>query len=226
MLVGLSLPENKRAPHCPRAFCPRGSSAEDRGWCFAWSGDVEHRSCSDPKGFPPELHRWAGGGKIGQLPLPSHQHQLPQPNYAVAFRGGDAAHGPTATGATMRMLWRCLSATSLRPQAGKGEAGVGRGAACSPGGPRGRRSWPGRAAAATAVGAGQTAQPLPPGASLSSPRSWRLQNSPSLSAASLLPCAPSLPVPLQLRAPGPGRPEPARLTGADAHGGGRGHRGV
>lgn len=146
------------------------------------------------------------------------------------------------------MLRQCLPVASLRLQAGKGGGGPrgslepGEGAG---GGKGRRRSWPGRAvaaAAAAAAGAGQTAQPLPPGASLSSPRSWRLQNSLSLSAPSLLPLRsppPPLPVPLQLRAPGPGRPEPGPAHGgwcclrpggggtqAEGHGGVRGFLGI
>lgn len=112
------------------------------------------------------------------------------------------------------MLRQCLPVASLRLQAGKGGGGPrgslepGEGAG---GGKGRRRSWPGRAvaaAAAAAAGAGQTAQPLPPGASLSSPRSWRLQNSLSLSAPSLLP--------LRSPPPPPPRPTPAESprTGA------------
>lgn len=55
MLVGLSPPENKRAPPCPRAFCPRELSVKDTGWCFAWTGDIGHHSCNDPNGLPPDL---------------------------------------------------------------------------------------------------------------------------------------------------------------------------
>uniref|UniRef100_A0A8C0U4M2 Msh homeobox 2 n=1 Tax=Cyanistes caeruleus TaxID=156563 RepID=A0A8C0U4M2_CYACU len=75
------------------------------------------------------------------------------------------------------------------------------------------------AAAAAAAGAGQTAQPLPPGASLSSPRSWRLQSSLSLSAASLFPLRSLLPAPLN-ESPRTGRPEPAPAHGAAAAAGG------
>lgn len=107
---------------------------------------------------------------------------------------------------------------SLEPAGGKGGGG--------------RRSWPGRAvAAAAAAGAGQTAQPLPPGASLSSPRSWRLQNSLSLSATSLLPLRslPPRPTPAESPRTGAPRARPAsRGLMLPEAGGGRpgGHRGV
>lgn len=107
---------------------------------------------------------------------------------------------------------------SLEPAGGKGGGG--------------RRSWPGRAvAAAAAAGAGQTAQPLPPGASLSSPRSWRLQNSLSLSATSLLPLRSLPPRPTPAESPRTGapraRPASRGLMLPEAGGGGPGgHRGV
>lgn len=82
---------------------------------------------------------------------------------------------------------------------------MGRGTVWSPRrgrGGGGRRSWPGwPVAAAAAAGAGQTAQPLPPGASLSSTRSWRLQNSLSLSATSLLPLCSLPPSPTPAESP-------------------------
>lgn len=115
------------------------------------------------------------------------------------------------------MLRRCLPVASLRPRAGRGRRRWA-GGSLEPGGRGGggRRSCPGRAVAAAAAGAGQTAQPLPPGASLSSPRSWRLQNSLSLSATSLLPL-PSLP----LRSSPAESPRTGRAEAASADRGGR-----
>jgi len=53
---------------------------------------------------------------IPHTPPPSHQHQLSRTNYAVAFHGGDAAHGPAGTG--VRMLWPCQPVASPRPKGG------------------------------------------------------------------------------------------------------------
>lgn len=50
----LSLPENKLAAHCPWAFCPLEYSVKDTGLFFAGSGNIEHHSCREPNGFPPD----------------------------------------------------------------------------------------------------------------------------------------------------------------------------
>lgn len=178
-------PEEQRAPHCPWVFY---SLEKGTGWCYRegiipvvirivslriYTGE---RGISLQKPGPPRKSPWAALRSF----IPWH--------FAVGMLP-----------AALRMEERgcCGGASPSPPSApGLGEAGGGGpGGSPEPGGSGGgwRRSWPGRAvAAAAAAGAGQTAQPLPPGASLSSPRSWRLQNSLSLSATSLLPL-PSLP---------------------------------
>lgn len=115
------------------------------------------------------------------------------------------------------MLWQCLPVASLRPQAGKGEAEVGRGAAWSPGWGEGEAGG----------GAGRDGpslllllEPVELHNHFPQELPFHLPAPGACKTASVClqrlssPCAPSLPVPLQLRASGPGRPEPV-----PAHGG-------
>lgn len=162
--------------------------------------------------------------KLDSSPLhtptpPINQHQLPRTNCAVTSRGGAAAHGLTDTGRRMLGSACPTPPSALRLGKARQRWAEGQPEAWGRGGERSeRRSWAGWAVSAAAAGAGQTAQPLPPGASLSSPRSWRLQNSLSLSATSLLPLRYLPPRPTPAESPRTGAPS----AGAAGGGGGWG----
>lgn len=75
MLVRFSLLEDKLAPCCPRAFCPREVSVRDRGCCFTGTGDTGQRLCHGPTEVPPDLHRSGEGG--GRWAAPSPKSRIP-----------------------------------------------------------------------------------------------------------------------------------------------------